>query len=703
MISEVLLPEDRFVDKKLKDLKRKNFIYGKNGTGKTSITEMISNQYSESHNINIFQGFHRILEENGGLNAIALGKKNAELQPQIDLKKDEVEKLLRDISSPELENENSFTRLEKANKTYSELKEDIERFYSLAASNIKNSHTELTGANYNKRHFRLDIDSAITLNDHEIEKFQATIYQPTIKNKGKFSYKEPKIANFLEKVNEIILKNITQSALLSFETVEKMNWSKEGLSIHTDNDVCAFCGAKICQERLNDLNSYFNDEVKSLEERVQDISSAINVEKKLVGEFVLVDKKNFYPEFHARIDNLNLKIMELKDDYTKFLEYLLATLQKKNDNIFISLESIEVDIPEGFKEQIDLYNELYDENENYNNNLKQTKELAKERLRLNEVSKQLSSYKYTKKIEQLEKLQKDKNKAQEALDVQKSKLSIAQEELNDLLSQTVDESLAAENINKLLKNLGNHSFELTHIKTEEQKGQYQIKGYDGELRNIETLSTGEKNIVAFLWFMFNLENTVNKMNENVLIIFDDPMNSNDDTVQYLIISQLQELLKNSGNRQIFILTHSAHFYLNIRYKWWNGSKKASFDKATYHLIKYGKKSKIKLIYKEEDDIKSSYDALWSEVRWLYNENKPDLMLNPLRRIFETFQKFNGINDMYFQDSESQKLFNVNSHSIDDLEVDLNGKDKESLMKKVEMIFESVNANEHFKYYWKGNE
>lgn len=419
MISEVLLPEDRFADKKLKDLKRKNFIYGKNGTGKTSITEMISNQYSESHNINIFQGFHRILEENGGLNAIALGKKNAELQPQIDFKKAEVEKLMRDVSSPELENENAFDRLEKANKTYSELKEDIERFYSLAASNIKNSNTELTGANYNKRHFRLDIDSAITLNDDEIEKFQAIIYQSTIKNNGKFSYKEPKIVNFLEKVNEIISKNITQSALLSFETVEKMNWSKEGLSIHTDNDVCAFCGAKICQERFNDLNSYFNDEVKSLEERVQNISSAINVEKKLVEEFVLVDKKDFYPEFHSRIDNLNLKIMELKDDYTKLLDYLLATLQKKNDNIFISLEGIEVDIPEGFKEQINLYNELFDENENYNDNLKQTKELAKERLRLNEVSKQLSSYKYTKRMEQLEKLQKDKSKAQETLDVQK--------------------------------------------------------------------------------------------------------------------------------------------------------------------------------------------------------------------------------------------------------------------------------------------
>ena len=37
MITELVLPQDRFSKTKLSDIKKKNFIFGKNGTGKSSI------------------------------------------------------------------------------------------------------------------------------------------------------------------------------------------------------------------------------------------------------------------------------------------------------------------------------------------------------------------------------------------------------------------------------------------------------------------------------------------------------------------------------------------------------------------------------------------------------------------------------------------------------------------------------------------
>lgn len=175
------------------------------------------------------------------------------------------------------------------------------------------------------------------------------------------------------------------------------------------------------------------------------------------------------------------------------------------------------------------------------------------------------------------------------------------------------------------------------------------------------------------------------------------MNSNDDTVQYLIISKLQELLRNLGDRQLFILTHNIHFYLNVRYHWWNGGKS---DKKTFHLIKNDIKTRIRIIKNKDEDLKTSYDALWSEVEWLYNNKRPNAMLNSLRRIFETYAKFNKIDNIFFNDVESQKLFNVNSHSIDDLEADLNGKTEDDLMSKVEQIFNDNNALNHFSHYWK---
>ena len=84
MIKDIDLPQKIFLDRKLTGLSIKNFIFGKNGTGKSSIRRAIKNQYSDTYDVRIFQGFRKIVQDNGGLTAIALGRENAELQPKID-------------------------------------------------------------------------------------------------------------------------------------------------------------------------------------------------------------------------------------------------------------------------------------------------------------------------------------------------------------------------------------------------------------------------------------------------------------------------------------------------------------------------------------------------------------------------------------------------------------------------------------------
>ncbi|XDS48587.1 AAA family ATPase [Bifidobacterium fermentum] len=73
-----------------------------------------------------------------------------------------------------------------------------------------------------------------------------------------------------------------------------------------------------------------------------------------------------------------------------------------------------------------------------------------------------------------------------------------------LLAQTQSESKSAEIINTLLKSLSNSSFKLILEKTPGQgTGNDSIQGPDGKIRTITDLSTGEKNIIAFLYFMEN--------------------------------------------------------------------------------------------------------------------------------------------------------------------------------------------------------
>lgn len=273
-----------------------------------------------------------------------------------------------------------------------------------------------------------------------------------------------------------------------------------------------------------------------------------------------------------------------------------------------------------------------------------------------------------------------------------------------LISQSVDESYAAEEINKKLERLGSHQFKLVLV-DDEQKGQYIIENLDGTRRNIETLSTGEKNIVAFLWFISDLNNPEKNSSKEKIIVFDDPMNSNDDSVQYLIILQLQKLLKNlSQSEQIFILTHNIHFYLNVRYKWWRGSRSQLEKKNTLHIFKVDGRSSFRTVSSEDDDLMTSYQALWNELHWLYEQQKPDFMLNPIRRIMETYLKFNKINssDFYEDFDEIEKLFNVNSHSIDDIddfETNANGKTPDEIIDMMRQIFRENGGENHFNSNW----
>ena len=110
---------------------------------------------------------------------------------------------------------------------------------------------------------------------------------------------------------------------------------------------------------------------------------------------------------------------------------------------------------------------------------------------------------------------------------------------------------------------------------------------------------------------------------------------------------------------------------------------------------------IKTIEKLEDDFKTSYESLWRELRFLYEKDKLELMLNPIRRICETFEKFNNIDhkEFYKDNSEIEKYTNVNSHSIDDLEADLNGKGKEQIMEMLKKLFENNNYAGHYSKYW----
>ena len=185
------------------------------------------------------------------------------------------------------------------------------------------------------------------------------------------------------------------------------------------------------------------------------------------------------------------------------------------------------------------------------------------------------------------------------------------------------------------------------------------------------------------------------------------MNSNDDTVQYFMMDKLNKLIKNvkkDGSQDTFVLlTHNVFFYQGIVYDIIN-NRDESYQPYEcnnfYKLIRINDEICIVSIKEKSDDFLNVYDGLWYELAFLYHAGKPRMMLNPMRRIIETFIIFTGIEGFYTNNQEAKRLLNVNSHGNVVFDVDITGKDCDDLINIMKSLFKDNNHEVHFNKKWK---
>ena len=216
-----------------------------------------------------------------------------------------------------------------------------------------------------------------------------------------------------------------------------------------------------------------------------------------------------------------------------------------------------------------------------------------------------------------------------------------------------------------------------------------------------------------MYFVFSLE-SLDSSKKPKIIVLDDPMTSNDDTMQYLMIGEIQKLYRHLDSKNyLIVLTHNCHFYLNVRpntaQKYKVNKEEISFYEkyGVFHLLSDGKRTTIKNICDGKSDFSTSYETLWKELVFLYSAKDAvsDLMLSPCRKICETYMKFTkkGIDKFYGENINAKKLFDVNQHSVDDFEAETNGKTKEEIKTILFQLFIENGSEDHINSYWKTGE
>ncbi|TGL85790.1 hypothetical protein EHQ68_16660 [Leptospira congkakensis] len=694
-----------------------NYLYGKNGTGKSTIAKTICDQHYDKYNILLFTGFERVVGENERLDAIALGTENTEIQKEIEIVSKEINEIYSEIDPPETGKQNLFSKLNVAIKNLQKHEKLLNEFYTNAARDIKNKkydNVNIAPPSYNKENFINELLNASILTPEEIKTNSETLSSIEKYATKTFTVTNTKLDSLLNNINEILNSKVSQRILLKEleENIRKQNFAKEGFEIHEHkvDEICSFCGNQITDERWNQLANYFNDEVKKFELNIdQNINLCIsNIE--ILKKTELIEKDNFLKQYAANIDKLNLKIKYSLSQYELFYSKLVESLKNKKRNLFEKSPKLEIEIQEDFSSIISEYETIIQENNEFSKNLNKEQEIAKNKLRYNEIQNSLNGINYTNTLNEIEKLKFIKNGLQDSFDQKKTQLNSKITIKNELILKTKDEKKIANQINKLLRQMGVGSFALELIENdiEGQKGQYKIKGHNNEIRPITNLSQGEKNIIAFLYFLLSIENPENNQKPKIIIL-DDPMTSNDDTMQYLMIGEIQKFSRKLNDSDfLLIFTHNVHFYLNVRpntaikYKI-NGEDKSHYIKfGNYHLFSNGTHTTIKKIENGKHDFITNYEMLWKELIFLFESDEPNLMLNVCRKISETFMHFTkkGVEAFYGDNLSAKKLFDVNQHSLDDFDAEQNGKTKFEIIDILKSLFKENNATDHFENYFK---
>ena len=715
-----LSKEELFYENEINFDKNLNFVFGKNGTGKSTLTKLLKEYGEQDYDVRVFQGFENMVGENNRLNAVILGEENNEIAQEIEIKKEdikkkegEIDKINLEIKEPKDNSENLWKKFEKIKKNINQKNSQIQDFYTDSAAKIKKmTDPQISKTTYNKNDFISEKKNAKLLGEADIKSLKKLI-KTEVKTAQEIEFPSINLQNELEKINSILGKKVEEKVKIKRleNNEEKRNFAKKGLHLHEVGEICSFCGNIIKQEEYEELEKYFlADDIEEFQKEIEIFKD--NYRKIIESiENIKFDKNNFYPNNIERLTQIIEEYEVIKEGIIKILKNFLENLEKKdifkeNEKIFI--DNISLNFNKISKEYGDLVKS------NNTSNLTKEKENAKANLRYHYIKLELDNFKEEIKLNEVKKLEEESSKYETEIENKKNEITKINNEIkklnleiSHLEAQTKNEKKLVENINKKIKHYT--SFELVHKEDAEGKGFYNVKCLRAnEDRDITQISTGEKNIIALLYFIEKL-NEINEVEtRNKLIIFDDPMNSNDDTMQYLIIEELQnlmgELLRNKKNDKIILMTHNVHFYINVKYDF--DKRKNDYEKNNnfIRLISDTKKTKIKYIKNKDDDFKTNYESLWHETKILSTLSTcdPAILLNPIRRIVETYTKFNGVDKKVFLSKieGAKKFFDVNSHSIDDLEADLNGKSKENIIEIFKECFEKNNSMEHLKKFWK---
>jgi wobble nucleotide-excising tRNase len=634
--------------------RRVNIIYGRNYSGKTTLSRILkcvedktihenyfdakfniefSNNKSVSqsniseeltdYNIRVYNSdfvkkhLSWLHNEDGTINPFTiLGAKNIEVDNKIKA----IDEQLGNLK--EGEEKGLLYKLQQAKQKYEINKIDcdtrqqnLDSLLSEHAKEIKNNATIFNFPTYQINTLKRDIPTAKTqgeLSAEDIAEKKKLLKEEPKDAIDKLREAKPQFETYYNQVNALLKKQIKPSEpiaeLLNDSFLQE--WVRQGIDKHKGKrETCGFCGSTINKSLWDKLDAHFNKESEELRNELKLKIDQLEQTKKNLSDFFTLTKEQFYSNLVSQFDALQQQWNTTIQNYSQSIVALIFELKEREKDIFKARELLNIsDVSQTVLETIKEINKLIDEHNSKTQTLSNDQQKAREQLRYSDIATLLNRISYDAKITEIETLKSELEQDKTVFYNLKKHIDELNKNKRSLEAQAKDESKGAELINLHLQHFFGHK-ELKLVAETAPNIRFKIMRDNENARN---LSEGECSLISFCYFIAKMEDELkNDVESKKLIIYiDDPISSLDSNHIFFMFSLIESVIaKPQKYCQLFISTHNLDFlkYLKqLTFPKYKHADKAKKDKPDRKHFLIERKSKSKIVIKPAPDYLKNY-------------------------------------------------------------------------------------------------
>lgn len=640
----------------LNGLSKFNFLFGSNGTGKTTISRVIADEtkfptcsvtWKAGTKLQPLVYNHDFIERNFNQSAelkgvFTLGEKQLDTLAKIAAAKGELDALTTKIETLTQTLQGTDGNGGKKGELATLEAGLKDKCWAQKQKHDAQLHGGFEGYRNSSEKFKSKVlqeqasNTATLLTLAELEKKAESVFGPTPTTEVSIPAADTTTLLAHEK-NPILKKRVIGKEDVDIAAMIKKlgnsDWVREGRGFYDVNDgVCPFCQQETTDAFARSLNEYFDETFVADSKAIDDLATnyateAARIQQQLAA--IIASPSKF------------LDVEKLKAE--KELLYAKVTLnnqrlsgKKKEASQVVELESLS-NVCTAIKTLIDAANtQVAGHNKMVVNLATERRTLTAQvwKFVLEELNADLAAFKTAKDG-------LDKAIAAMTTQITTATTDKARKvaEIRELEKQTTSIQPTIDGINSLLSSFGFQGFKLARA---ESGTCYKLVRSDGSDAKA-TLSEGEKAFVTFLYFYHLLKGSDSDsgMTTDRIAVFDDPVSSLDSDILFIVGSLIKgifdEVRAGTGHiKQIFVLTHNVYFHKEVTYN--PKRKDIAMNEETFWIVrKPGLVSKLDKY--PTNPIKTSYELLWAEVRKPERSNLA--IQNTLRRILENYFKILG--------------------------------------------------------------